>query len=82
MIDELGNELKYDSDYITKTDIVKNRVNLKKLGFAQARKSEILSAFDDCDYKWRTVGNPYNKSQQKRIKYVSIYELYKRTFKH
>ena len=82
MQDLLENELRYNSYYVTKVDIIKNRVDLKKLGFGKATKKQILTAFNNCEKKYRRLGNPYNRAQQKHVAYVNLFELHDKTFKH
>lgn len=83
MFTNLNNSYKDNGNYITKQDIRKmSKVKMKKLGFGNVTKKEMLETFDECVPYWGKTGNQYNQYQQRHTKYVHLLELYKKVFKY
>ena len=79
-MDNLTYNLINDSNYITKSKINKN--TLKELHLlGKVSVNDLKIAFDECKGQTGIVGNPYMESQQKHVKFVSKYELYRRVIK-
>lgn len=72
---EFDNNISKNSDYISKSKI--NRKVLREMHIPDCvTVKSAKKDFNSCEGKTCKVGSPYDKSRQRRTKFVSKYELY------